>query len=119
MPSTFGLWVCLQFIYPEIYMPSTDGLWVCLRFIYPKLYVPTTTGSLVIIIKLKAKDVHNPTMFVVYFLKTFSITEYCISCNDVLQRVTRALVFLSSHKLIASPVLLLIVGNLKSSYQGL
>ena len=94
----------------------TDGSWVCLWSIYPALYMhnmPSTTGSLVIIIKLEAKDVHMPTMFVVYFLKTYSITEYCISCNAVLQRVTGALVFLPLHKFNTPALLLLIVGNLK------
>lgn len=76
-------------------------------------YLPSTTGSLVIIIKLNAKDVHMPTMSVVYFLKTYSITEYCISCNDVLQHVTGALVFLPFHKLNAPAMLLLTVGTLK------
>lgn len=76
--------------------------------------MPSTIGSLVIIIKLKAKDVHNPTTFVVYFLKTYSITDYCISYNDILQCVTGALVFLKSHKLNAPAMSLLIAGNLKS-----
>ena len=75
-------------------------------------YVPSTTGSLVIIIKLDSKDVHMPTMFIVHFLKTYSITEYCISGNDVLQRVTGTLVFFPFHTLKAPAMLLLIVGNL-------
>jgi len=74
--------------------------------------MPSTTGSLVII-KLEAKDVHMPTMYVVYFLKIYSITEYRISCNDALQHVTGALVFLPFHKFNAPAMLLLTVGNLK------
>jgi hypothetical protein len=75
--------------------------------------MPSTTGSLVTTIKLEAKDIHMPTTFAVYFLKTYSITEYCISCNDVLQHVTGALVSLPFHKFSSSAMLLLIVGNLK------
>jgi len=72
-----------------------------------------TCLALVIIIKLKAKYVHMPTMFVVYFLKTYSVTEYCISCNDALQNVTGARVFLPFHRFSAPAMLLLTVGNVK------
>jgi hypothetical protein len=65
---------------------------MCMFMIYPKLHVPSTGGSLVCIIKLKAKDVHMPAMFVLYILQIYSVIEHCISCKDVLQCVTVALV---------------------------